>query len=152
MDGGLMTYISSTCYSLKEFLYSAVRASSVSVNSSAPTLISEEIISLLPLSQPSLQVVSKSERIILEDTHNHKPGLRTRSSVKSSSSSTGSSAGSGTGSFSSSTGSGTDSSPLLHSSRRRLFGPEIKMENSLKSPPRKLSLSRKKSYEYFNNS
>ena len=72
----------------RNFIYSTDRVSSVPITSSVPTLISEEIVLLLPSSQPSSVFVSKSERIILEGIHNNTNGTRTPSSVKASSPST----------------------------------------------------------------
>ena len=132
VDGGLLSYISTTFYSLKDLLCSAVQPFSASTSSSPPTHISEESMSLLPSSETSSQSVSKSEWIILKDTHDHTPGMSNRSSAKSLSTCTGSLLSSSTGSA---TGPASDFSPILRSSRGRIFGQEIKAENSLKSPP-----------------
>ena len=66
---------------------------------------------------------------------------RTESFPKSSLPSIGSSCPSSTGSA---TGSAFDHSPMQHSSRRRLFGQEIKAGNSLKSPPGNILFEQKK--------
>ena len=132
MDGSLWNYI--------DILY-LLRSASVPPTSSAHTLISEECLLLSPSSQASSEFVSKSERIMLNDTHNHTPGRRTRSSAACSSTSSRSSFSSSTGSA---PGSASDYSPTPLSSRRRLLEQESKAEYSLTSPPGKILFELKK--------
>ena len=136
MTGTVVSYVNTiSCY--MRDIYSFFLSASSSP-SSAPT---EDNISLLSSSEASSRCFSKSERTISNDTPNHSPCRRTPSCAKHSPSSTGSSCPSSTGSA---TGSASDHSPMLHSSRRRLFGQEIKAENSLKSPPGKILFEQKK--------